>query len=65
MVIKDQEQRKEQERIWESRYELRYGASDAEHNGVFSENGMEGLLKRTQITEDSLGYETVLMGYCR
>ncbi len=25
MVIKDQEQRKEQERIWESRYELRYG----------------------------------------
>ncbi len=36
----------------ESRYELRYGASDAERNGVFSENGIEDLLKRAQITED-------------
>ena len=60
-VIKEQEQRKEQERIWESRYELRYGASDAERNGAFSENGIEDLLKRAQITEDSLGYETVLV----
>lgn len=40
---------------------MRYGASDAEHNGAFSENGIEDLLKRAQITEDSLGYETVLV----
>ena len=29
-VIKEQEQRKEQERIWESRYELRYGEDGEE-----------------------------------